>query len=116
MWQKFKSFLTNDTYFTVLLILLVGIISFGLGRLSILEQNTQNQATASISQLTPLEPQNTPQNDLFGPVVASKSGTRYHLPDCPGVKQMSEANKIKFTTIGEAKAAGYTAAGNCPGI
>ncbi len=51
-----------------------------------------------------------------GQYVASKSGTKYHLPWCPGAKQMKEENKIYFSSKEEAEAAGYTPAANCKGI
>ncbi len=46
-------------------------------------------------------------------VVASSKGTKYHYLNCPGAKQISEANKITFTSAKEAEAAGYTRAANC---
>ena len=49
-------------------------------------------------------------------VVGSKSGTKYHLPDCPGAKRIKPENLVSFETIAAAKAAGYTAAANCPGL
>lgn len=51
-----------------------------------------------------------------GQYVASKSGTKYHLPWCPGAKQMKEENKIWFDSKAAAEAAGYTPAANCKGI
>jgi methylphosphotriester-DNA--protein-cysteine methyltransferase len=49
-------------------------------------------------------------------VVASKSGTKYHLPTCPGAKQIKSTNLITFNSKQEAEAAGYTPASNCPGL
>ena len=49
-------------------------------------------------------------------VVASKTGSKYHLPDCPGAKQIIEKNKIVFLSINEAERAGYTPASNCKGL
>ena len=51
-----------------------------------------------------------------GQYVASKKGTKYHLPWCPGAKQMKEENKIWFASKAEAEQAGYTPASNCKGI
>lgn len=48
--------------------------------------------------------------------VASKTGTKYHLPTCAGAKQIKEENKVWFSTKEEAEAAGYTPATNCKGI
>lgn len=49
-------------------------------------------------------------------VVASKSGTKYHLLTCPGAKQIKPENKITFTSPEAAEAAGYTKAANCKGL
>ncbi|HEY9480781.1 MAG TPA: hypothetical protein VIR98_00940 [Candidatus Paceibacterota bacterium] len=51
-----------------------------------------------------------------GIYVASKNGTKYHLPNCIGAKSISDANKIWFATKADAEKAGYTPAGNCKGI
>ena len=63
---------------------------------------------------TPTAP--APVADSGGQYVASKSGSKYHLPWCPGAKQMKEENKIFFNSKEEAEAAGYTPAANCKGI
>jgi hypothetical protein len=51
-----------------------------------------------------------------GQYVASKNSNKFHLPTCPGAKQISEANKIWFQTKAEAIAKGYIPASNCNGI
>ena len=48
--------------------------------------------------------------------VASKKGSKYHLPTCPGARTIAEGNKIWFATKEEAARAGYTPAANCKGI
>jgi len=119
MHQKLKSFLLNDTIFTVTVILLVGIASFGLGRQSVLESSSishNKQGNTALKELQPLEPNISAENTSNIPVVVSRSGTKYHLLDCPGALQMKEENKIKFDSIKEAVAAGYAPAGNCSGI
>ena len=55
-------------------------------------------------------------SSVSGEVVASKSGTKYHLPTCSGAKSIKPENLITFATIAEAKAAGYTPAANCKGL
>lgn len=55
----------------------------------------------------------SPENTFY---VASKNGTKYHLPSCAGAKQIQEENKIIFNSKAEAEAAGYTPASNCKGI
>ncbi len=49
-------------------------------------------------------------------VIASKTGSKYHLPTCPGAKAITEGNRVVFNTIEEAEKAGYTPAANCPGL
>ncbi|MCC6290949.1 hypothetical protein IT398_02695 [Candidatus Nomurabacteria bacterium] len=51
-----------------------------------------------------------------GNFVASKNGSRYYLPGCPGVKRIKEENKIWFRTKAEAEDRGLTPAANCPGL
>ncbi len=54
-----------------------------------------------------------PENARY---VASKSGTKYHLPTCSGAKTISETNKVFFASKEDAEAAGYAPAANCKGI
>jgi hypothetical protein len=46
-------------------------------------------------------------------VVASKNGTKYHFPWCPGASQIKDENKIWFASEAAATAAGYAKAKNC---
>ncbi len=55
-------------------------------------------------------------NPTTGKVVGSKNGSKYHLPECSGAKNIKEENKVWFASVEEAKARGYTAAANCPGL
>lgn len=54
--------------------------------------------------------------EATGKYVASKKGSKYHLPTCSGAKSMSPENKIWFATKEEAEAAGFTPAANCKGL
>lgn len=106
--------------FLALVILLVALLSFGIGRLTgsgareavKIEYDPSLSAaaiyTAKLGEPAPLEAK------LSNGVVASKSGTKYHYLSCPGAKQIKEANKITFASAKEAEAAGYTLASNCP--
>lgn len=49
-----------------------------------------------------------------GTVIGNKSSKKYHRADCPGYRDMAERNRVFFKTVGEAEAAGYKRAGNCP--
>lgn len=49
-------------------------------------------------------------------VVASKTGSKFHLLDCPGAKQISEKNKVYFESPALALKAGLSPAANCRGL
>jgi endonuclease YncB( thermonuclease family)/methylphosphotriester-DNA--protein-cysteine methyltransferase len=46
-------------------------------------------------------------------IIGNKNSKKYHLTNCPGYKQVSEKNRVIFTSAEEAEAAGYTRASNC---
>jgi len=121
-----KSFLGNDDWFVAILIVLVAVVSFGLGRASYKPDNRQTSGIAPATVVESLIPTlHTDTSTTTEPIapettpnayVGSKNGTKYHLPWCPGAKQMKEENKIWFQTKEKAEAAGYTPAANCKGI
>ncbi len=51
-----------------------------------------------------------------GAVVGSKNGSVYHLPWCPGAKQINEENEVWFESRKEAEDNNYTPAQNCKGL
>lgn len=132
LWER----LNNREIFTVSLILVVGFGSFGLGRLSKLQEGKPGirieQASAAIlSSSAPLkrgstesemgrgdDAQSQPAVALApgGQYVASKSGTKYYFPWCGSASRISDANKIWFSSVEEARKAGYTPASNCKGL
>ncbi len=107
-------------------LILVGLTAFGLGRLSVMGEEgprllirlpdgtTQTAAAYAATPPVAAAPASAPAKS--GAFVASKSGTKYYLPECSGVSRIKEENKVWFATVGEAQAAGYTAAANCPGL
>lgn len=108
-----------------MVLLLVAVAAFGLGRWSVLESTSQ-VAERPVLVPTPVEAPAAVavtqgsvagQNAvIIGQFVASVNGTKFHALSCPGAKQISEQNKIYFKTQDEARAAGYTPAANCPGL
>jgi len=121
--QKLQSILDDNYTMTATIIILVAVASFGLGRMSVVETAQSNTTTiapvsratqpaaAVIAPLVATETEPAPQP--AGDFVASRNGTKYHLLTCPGAKQITEANKIYFTSVAEARASGYTPAANC---
>lgn len=133
MFEKLKSLLADDGIYMACLLVLVGITSFGLGRLSVAvpEASTaaalgstlvsenglkKSIATTSSAVATEVAKEVVNMDKETLPYVASKSGTKYHKITCPGAKQIKIENKIFFATPVAAKAAGYTPAANCPGL
>ena len=118
--------------FTAGAVFLVGLGGFGLGRLSavwpqkepirIIE--TAPDVAASLGGNVPADIATSAAGNAVkakaisarGKYVGSKSGSSYHLPWCPGAKQIKESNKIWFQNEEEAAAKGYKPAGNCPGL
>ena len=115
-----------------LIIVLVALASFGLGRLSARGSATsglkviypegmkaevmQGSVAAAISKTSKGASTNASSTVGSEQVVASKSGTKYHYPWCAGAKSIREENKIYFANPAEARAAGYEPAANCKGL
>lgn len=115
---KIKNF--RNTYekdlVIVIVIVMVALISFGLGRLSKIEER-KTPIVIENQQQTTKQPTTVNQNQLSGAgFVASKNGTKYHYPWCSGAQSIKEENKIWFSTTEEARQAGYTPASNCKGL
>jgi hypothetical protein len=134
MKEKLKSFLADTALYTAVIVVLVGVGSFFLGRLSVTD--TADIKSSYVNTLavcpTPVltvsgelgrvpvpevlvadtQTETTASNTNYV-YVASKSGTRYHHLTCPGAKQIKEENKLFFSTAQQAEAAGYSKAANC---
>jgi len=105
--------INSEGVFVTLLIFLIGGLGFGLGRLS----KTEEKRTPVRIESQAVD--NLPAQQIgekITKVVASKKGTKYHLPWCPGAQSIKEENKIWFDSPEAARLAGYTPASNCKGI
>ncbi len=115
-----------------ILVILVGIASFGLGRLSAI-MDAKPPITVHIPEsivpastvLSPIVASSSPVVPTIKPVsseskaktyVAAKAGKAYYLPSCSGVGRIKEENKVYFATKASAESAGYSPALNCPGL
>lgn len=127
-YRQIESWLEDETLVIACLLVLVAVASFGLGRWSVSGDTQAAVAVTPVSRadlhVTPSTPTATeldsgqptaPQVDSQD-LVASRNGTKYHRQDCPGAKQITDANKLFFATVEEAAASGYTPAANCPGL
>ncbi len=129
--NKIKTFWKEnrrDLYLAAL-VFLTSTASFGLGRLSAIwpakepimienqKSRIMNQGSDGSDQPAQiLDSRSQIPDSSRGNYVASRNGSSYHLPDCPGAKQIKEENKIWFPSAEAARAAGYKPAGNCPGL
>ena len=95
----------------IAIVFLVGLASFGLGRLSAIDGAkpavTVREAQASAAARA---------MSVGGLVVASRAGHAYYFPWCGGASAIKEGNKVWFKNEKTARAAGYTPAKNCKGL
>jgi len=120
MFDKIKTALTDDTLFYGLLIGLVAITAYGLGKhnsafisadsevfqVALVQEAPTKRGAEPTSASTSAEIQ----------LVGSKNGTKYHFLTCPGASQIKEENKVFFDSFASARAAGYEPAANCVGL
>ncbi|MEJ0002200.1 MAG: hypothetical protein WDN09_03450 [bacterium] len=137
--SKFKKFLDSEkgkNFFIILIVILVGTGSFGLGRLSKDEsmagitvtypEQTGNvlgasdtipasaQATLEAPKITPKASTTVGSTSAAGkPFFASKIGHKYYSIGCSGGKTIKQENRIYFSTATEAEAAGFTKSTSC---
>lgn len=140
--KSLRERLNTRELYALFLVIVVGFGSFGLGRLSKLQEVRVpiriEQASAAVLTSPPIlggdrgvvespftrgvaiSPQSSPvkgeEVNMGGQLVASKSGSKYHFPWCSGAQRIAEANKLWFNSVEEARKAGYTPASNCMGL
>lgn len=133
----------KDKLFLIAVIILIGLIGFGLGRLSSKYQTAELNINSTIANTADLgkvvatfdvaSPAASQTSTINRPasvesgagdigvasavkIIGNKNSKIYHREDCPGALKMSESNKVLFGSISAAKEAGYRPAGNCPGL
>jgi hypothetical protein len=130
----------KEKLFLVAVIILIGLIGFGLGRLSSKYQTAELNINSTIANTADLskvvssdvanqanmaDKTNTANTATAAVsavasdairIIGNKNSKIYHREDCPGALKMSESNKVLFGSISAAKEAGYRPAGNCPGL
>lgn len=128
LFKQVGAFLKRQDVFVISLIIVVGVTSFGLGRLSLQDETitpsaviteafdtTDTENTVSGSATTE-EGSSTIDPSTEKAFVGSKNSDKYHFPWCPGALRIKEENKVWFSSREEAEALGYTPAGNCKGL
>ena len=110
----------------VLVVILVGLGSFELGRLS--KQNsssgikieypnkdpgqTETQTANAVSVVNNI-PKTTSTANTIKTFFASNRGTKYYSIGCSGGKTIKQENRVYFATREEAERAGYTLSSSC---
>lgn len=98
-------------YFLAIVIILVSILSFGVGRLTTTQrEGVKINFDQSLLQNT-VSTANVASAVSAGKISASVNGTRYYYPHCKST--VSEKNKVFFDTAAQAEEAGYELAVNC---
>ncbi len=103
-------------FFWFILVFLLIVLSFLLGRLSKFMENSPTFTFESKEQKEQYV--NQQKDALFGKIttetiVASKGGKKYYFVWCNGTSNIKESNKRFFATEELAQKAGYTLANNC---
>ena len=93
------------------IVFLVALASFGLGRLSALEDA---KPPVSIGEAPTAA--NPTALAMGGLIVASRSGSAYYYPWCAGAAKLLPANQVWFPDEQAAQRAGYTPAKACKGL
>ena len=132
--EKIKQFIENilqskegNDILVVIIVILVGLGSFELGRLS--TSNTQQGIKINYNQitLTQVNPNTLDKNNTLNQnsikinntdnanksFFASKKGKKYYSLGCSAGKTIKESNRIYFKTSDEAEKMGYTLSSSC---
>lgn len=125
--KKIKHFIDSDKgkdILTVLIVILVGLGSFQLGRLS--KENTQTDlkidfkgqeaspiASKPTKSTNSSQKPKTTQNSNSGEFFASNRGSKYYPKNCSAGKSIAEENKIYFSSAADAEKAGYQLSTAC---
>lgn len=126
--EKIKQILDSEKgkdFLIVLIVIMVGLGSFELGRLSKNSQNSgikieypggvKDQSANAISgtnvSKTVLDTRNL--NSSGKNFFASNRGTKYYSIDCSAGKNIKQENRVYFATREEAEEANYTFSSSC---
>jgi len=121
--EKIKQFIESDKgkdILVVIIIILVGLGSFELGRLSKNSQNNGIKIEYPGQEANVIESLNQNSSNLenfeksvSGNFFASNRGTKYYSISCSAGKTIKEENRIYFNTSTEAQNAGYELSSAC---
>lgn len=124
--EKIKYFLESDKgkdLLTIIILVLVGLGSFGLGRLSKSEKPGLkiDFKGSQLEESTPISSNNAIQandsikssNKTSGNYFASIRGSKYYTVSCSAGKSIKAENRIYFASAIDAQQAGYELSSSC---
>ncbi len=93
----------------IAIIILTSSASFGLGRLSVIEQvRAKDDVEIIVPKLEALK-----VDESRFSYMASKSGTKYYPIGCKSANRIKPENRVYFNTVDEAEEEGLTLASGC---
>lgn len=96
-------------YLIIIIIILVGLASFGLGRMSALEKTGEEDSVEFIiPELSKID-----MNFSGLSYVASINGTKYYPRGCKVVNRIKSENRIYFRSGSDAQKSGYGYTSSC---
>ncbi len=122
---KGKSGIDGITFMCLFIIVLVGISSYGLGRLSVIESDNSSNVIIKDNNIPIDNIEYTKNSNLEGKTnlniqdvkekmyVASKNGKLYYSIGCSGAKRISTANQVWFASSVDAEKSGYILSTSC---
>ncbi len=122
---KQKYDIDNSTIVSLLVVIGVGISAFGLGRLSVnnndfISKSNENIEITPIVGISPVKvikqssiEISDDQTGIIKNFVASKNGKLYYPASCTGAKRIKEENRVWFESTSDAEKAGYEFASSC---
>lgn len=117
--EKIKHFVESNTgkdILTVIIIILVGLGSFGLGRLSKEPKKDGLRVEYAGDGANVIKAINEPKSALNqnnGAFFASNKGSKYYSLGCSAGKTIKQENRVYFDTREEAEKAGYALSSSC---
>ena len=103
----------GELYLTAVIVL-VAVISFGLGRLSKIREEKTPITIENVKENAETSESNFPSSSKI--FVASRNGKKYYYAWCESANVIKEQNRVWFSTQAEAEKAGYQPAANCKGL
>ncbi|MDQ5883518.1 MAG: hypothetical protein QG654_432 [Patescibacteria group bacterium] len=95
-------------YLIIIIIILIGLASFGLGRLSALESGEEESVEFIVPELSKIDMSFKGLN-----YVASINGTKYYPRGCKALSRIKSENRIYFKSGSDAQKSGYGYTSSC---